>query len=345
MTYRTSNRVCIYGAGSIGTYVGGRLQAVGVPVSFIGRPRIAAQVKAHGLHLSDWQGADVHLSAESLDFSENDAAVEHADIVIVTVKSAATYEVGQALAKRLRPEAVVISLQNGIGNAAVLSQHLPDNSVLSGMISFNVVQQGEGRFHAGTEGELMCDRHALLEPMLTLFKEADLPLELRGDMLQVQWSKLLMNLNNAINALSGIPLYDQLSQRNYRRCLALLIREALAVLQRASIRPASLMPVPMSLLPAVLSVPDWLFKRLAQRMLAIDPKARSSMWEDLEGGRRTEVDWINGEVIKLAANVGARAPANSRIVELVRAAEEGGERNWRGDELLAVLRDSCGGAA
>lgn len=340
MTYRTSNRVCIYGAGSIGTYVGGRLQAVGVPVSFIGRPRIAAQVKAHGLHLSDWQGADVHLPAETLDFSENDAAVEQADIVIVTVKSAATYEVGQALAKRLRPEAVVISLQNGIGNAAVLSQHLPGNSALSGMISFNVVQQGEGRFHAGTEGELMCDQHPLLEPMLPLFKEADLPLELRQDMLQVQWSKLLMNLNNAINALSGIPLYEQLSQRDYRRCSALLIREALVALKRANIRPAKVMPVPTSWLPQVLSVPDVLFKRLARRMLAIDPMARSSMWEDLESGRRTEVDWINGEVVKLATRVGVSAPANARIVELIRAAETGGERGWKGEALLADLRQS-----
>ena len=211
------------------------------------------------------------------------------------------------------------------------------------MISFNVVQQGEGRFHAGTEGELMCDPHALLEPMLPLFREADLPLELRPDMLEVQWSKLVMNLNNAINALSGIPLYEQLSQRSYRRCLALLIREALAALQRAQIKPARLMPVPMSMLPTVLSVRDWLFKRVAQRMLAIDPRARSSMWEDLENGRRTEVDWINGEVIRLAANAGASAAANARIVALIREAESGGKRDWQGDDLLAILLESSGG--
>lgn len=338
MTYRSSIPVCIYGAGSIGSYVGGRLQAVGVPVSFVGRPRIVAQVKRWGLHLSDWQGADVQLAPDELNFDDNDAAAEQAEVIIVTVKSAASAEVGRALAGRLRPGAVVISLQNGIGNAAVLAQHLPDNDVLSGMISFNVVQQGEGRFHAGTEGELMCDRHALLEPLLPLFKEAALPLELRDDMLQVQWAKLLMNLNNAINALSGIPLLDQLSQRDYRRCLALLIREALAVLQRAQIKPANLMPVPMPLLPTILSVPDWLFKRVAQRMLAIDPKARSSMWEDLEAGRRTEVDWINGEVVRLAKSVGASAAANERVVELVREAESGGERAWRGDVLLRILR-------
>lgn len=338
MTYRSETGVCIYGAGSIGSYVGGRLQAAGVRVSFVGRARVAEQVKQHGLHLSDWQGADIHLAPDELDFYTDDAIAGQADLVIVCVKSAATAEVGQALAGKLPPQTVVMSLQNGIGNASVLRQYLPDNAVLSGVISFNVVQQGNGRFHAGTEGELMSEVHPMLEPLLPLFQEAALPLELRDDMLQVQWAKLLMNLNNAVNALSGIPLHQQLSQRNYRRCLALLIREALGILKRAAIRPARLMPVSMGLLPTVLCVPDWLFQRLAKRMLAIDPMARSSMWEDLEAGRRTEVDWINGEVVKLAASVGVTAPANARIVELMRAAEAGGERAWRGDALLEILQ-------
>ncbi len=341
MAYRDSTRVCIYGAGSIGTYVGGRLQAAGMAVSYIGRPRVAEQIRRQGLHLSDWQGADIHLPGDQVDFHTDDAIAEQADLIIVCVKSGATEEVGLALAGRLRTEAVVMSLQNGVGNGAVLSRHLPDNAVLSGMISFNVVQQGNGHFHAGTEGELMSDPHPILEPLLPVFVEAALPLELREDMLQVQWSKLLMNLNNAINALSGIPLYEQLSQRNFRRCLALLIREALAVLKAAGIRPANLVPVPMPMLPFILSTPDALFTRLAKRMLAIDPMARSSMWEDLEAGRRTEVDWINGEVLKLAASVGISAPANARIVELVRAAEAGGERAWQGEALLRSLKESC----
>ena len=77
-------------------------------------------------------------------------------------------------------------------------------------------------------------------------------------------------------------------------------------------------------------------------MLAIDPLARSSMWEDLEAGRRTEVDWLNGEIVRLARGQDRAAPVNARLVELVRAAEAGGERNWRGAALLADLRHSSG---
>ena len=81
---------------------------------------------------------------------------------------------------------------------------------------------------------------------------------------------------------------------------ALLVRETLALLEAVGIRPAKITALPPHWLPAALSMPDWLFRRLGNRMLAIDPLARSSMWEDLERGRRTEIDWINGEVLRLA---------------------------------------------
>jgi 2-dehydropantoate 2-reductase len=72
-------------------------------------------------------------------------------------------------------------------------------------------------------------------------------------------------------------------------------------------------------------------------MLAIDPLARSSMWEDLEAGRVTEVDWINGEVVRLGREYGVVTPVNDRLVELIRNAERGGRRTWSGPELLDVL--------
>jgi 2-dehydropantoate 2-reductase len=91
-------------------------------------------------------------------------------------------------------------------------------------------------------------------------------------------------------------------------------------------------------LTKVLTLPDVLFRPLAGRMLAIDPLARSSMWEDLQAGRPTEVDELNGEVVRLAQRLGRTAPVNARLVELVHAAESGGRRRWSGPELLAQLR-------
>ena len=183
---------------------------------------------------------------------------------------------------------------------------------------------------------------AALAEFESSFVAAGLPLVQQSDLRPVQWAKLLLNLNNSINALSGLPLKEQLSQRDYRRCVALAQQEALALLEHAGIRPARLTPLPPGWIPTLLSSPDWLFARLANRMLAIDPLARSSMWEDLEAGRRTEVDWLNGEIVRLAQGLGRAAPVNARLLDLVRAAEAGGERHWRGAALLADLRQSSG---
>ena len=88
----------------------------------------------------------------------------------------------------------------------------------------------------------------------------------------------------------------------------------------------------------LLRLPDWLYKRLASASLRIDPEARSSMWEDLQAGRRTEIDYINGAVVSLAQGAGLDAAANRRIVDLVHAAEEGKVRAMAGAALLAALR-------
>jgi 2-dehydropantoate 2-reductase len=89
----------------------------------------------------------------------------------------------------------------------------------------------------------------------------------------------------------------------------------------------------------MLSMPDGLFRKIAGRMLAIDPFARSSMWDDLQAGRRTEVDYINGEIAALAASKGMQAPANARIVTLMRKAEQS-YAPWDAQMLLKELRSA-----
>jgi 2-dehydropantoate 2-reductase len=330
--------ICVYGAGSIGCYVGGRLAATGSRVTFVGRERLAREVRAHGLHLTDFLGADLRVAPAAVRYATDPSAVADADLVLVTVKSAATAEAGRELAPRLKSGAVVVSFQNGLHNAQTLRAVLPNRFVLTGMVEFNVVNRGGGAFHQGSEGALEAQDHPGLVPFLPAFEAAGLPVKRHRDMLGVQWAKLLLNLNNAINALAGVPLKEELSQRAFRRCLALAQQEGLDLLDEARIAPARITPLPPHWLPRVLGVPDWVFHRLAGRMLAIDPLARSSMWEDLEAGRTTEVDYLNGEVVRLAQSLGRAAPVNARLAELVHAAEQGGNRRWTGEALLAELR-------
>lgn len=330
--------IAIFGAGSIGAYVGAALLAGGAEVLMIARARSCERFARGGIAISDLEGRREHIDAARIACSEDPAALRGAGLILVCVKSADTAAAAQALAAHARRDALVISLQNGIGNADTLRSALPGMTVLAGMVPFNVVQTPDGRYHRGTEGRLMVEASDALARWLGAFEQAGLALVQRADFAAVQWGKLLLNLNNPVNALSGLPLKSQLSQRNYRRCLALLMEEALRALAASGIAPAQIGGVAPNRLPFMLRLPDWIYRRIASASLRIDPQARSSMWEDLQAGRRSEIDYLNGAVVKLAQQAGLDAPANRRIVALVHAAQQRKAAPMTGDELLAALR-------
>ncbi|MFG1795314.1 2-dehydropantoate 2-reductase [Nocardia sp. NPDC049149] len=333
-----TSRVLVVGAGSIGLFVGGKLGVAGAHVTFVGRRRMLDEVTEFGLRLTDLDGGDDALPSARCHVATEPDDVGSADLVLVTVKSAATADAVRELTGKIRPGTVVLSLQNGIGNDTVIREILPHCVVLAGMVMFNVVHHEGGRFHRGTEGGLAVQDDPGLAPFLGVFEQAGLALRRHADLRPVQWAKLLLNLNNPINALSGRPLREELGDRNYRRCLALAQREALAVMQRARITPARLTPLPPKLVTMLLPVPDGVFRRVFGRVLAVDPMARSSMADDLALGRKTEISWLCGEIVGLGAMVGMPTPVNQRLIELIVAAEQGDRRTWTGAELLDELR-------
>ncbi|MGW1006633.1 2-dehydropantoate 2-reductase [Streptomyces sp. NPDC002520] len=327
-------RFAVLGAGSIGCHLGGHLVAAGYDVTFIGRSTAMDVLRERGLTLSSSGRPPVHLTPDRLTLATGPEGAAGADYVLVTVKTAGTGPAAEDLAPHLAPGAVVVSFQNGLHNPETLRAALPKHTVLAGMVPYNVVQSEPGTVHQGMPGRLMTEPD---DTLLAAFREAGLANQPRSDMREVQHAKLLMNLNNAVNALSGLPLRDQLGRRAYRRCLALCQREALAAYRAAGVTPARLGPTAPNVTPYVLGLPDALFRRVAAASLRIDAHARSSMWEDLQRGRPTEIDSLQGEIVALAAAHGLSAPANARLVSLVHEAEST-PRTWTGPELYAELR-------
>lgn len=314
-----ASRFVVAGAGSIGCFVGGLLAGAGRTVTLLARPRVIADVEAHGLHVTSLDGVDCRVAASAIGATRDPAALAKADCVLLAVKSTDTAAMADLIAQHAPSTATVISLQNGVDNVPLLRERLAGRKVLAGMVAFHVVAMGEGRYHRATSGEIVLEQDAagtagkLDVPGLKVTSSAN--------MVGVQWGKLLLNLNNAINALSGLPLRDQLSQRAWRAILAEQIVEALAVTRAAGIAPVT-SPLPPPMLPFILRLPDGLFKILAARMLKIDPQARSSMWEDLHLRRRTEINHLQGVIVTLAAQHGLAVPLTRRIAGLIRTAEE-----------------------
>jgi 2-dehydropantoate 2-reductase len=324
------------GAGAIGCYLGGCLQATGTPVVFVGRPRVLDELRRHGLHLTDLDGGDHRIAAADLVLHEAVPAGLRPAWVLLAVKSAATTAAARELAPMLAPGTLVVSMQNGVSNADVARAAAPALEVLAGMVPFNVARLGPGHFHRGTDGALAAQDHPVLRDGAALFARSGLALELHADLRGIQWAKLLLNLNNPVNALSGLPLKAELQDRDFRRCLAALQQEGLAALAAAGIAPAQLSPLPARWLPAVLRLPTPIFRRIAARMLRIDEKARSSMAEDFALGRPTEIDALCGEVVRLAERHGLRAPVNRKTIERIEAWPTE-PRAYSGAELRAAL--------
>jgi 2-dehydropantoate 2-reductase len=329
--------IAVFGAGSIGCYIGGRLAATGTKVRFIGRERLAKAIAADGLRLTDHKGGDLRIAPGEVDYRTDPMGLTRADLILVTVKAGDTGSAAQALAQYAPREAVVVSFQNGIGNEDIVRGKLPGRTVLPGMVPFNVVQLPHSTFKQASGGALDIEKADALAPYLDAFARAGLPLTQHADFRPVQWGKLLMNLNNAISGLSGLTLREELSQRDYRRCLALAQEEALAAMDAAGIRPAKLTPLPPHWLPHLLRLPDWIFLKLADGVMAIDPAARSSMIDALDSGRKTDVDWLNGEIVRLAERHGLTALANATLVDLIHRSEAGPRRRWSGADLLREL--------
>ena len=241
-----------------------------------------------------------------------------ADLVLVCVKSGDTAEMARHIATHA-PAAQVVSLQNGVTNAGTLRQSLPGADVRAGMVPFNVAVMGPAAFHRATSGDILVESG----PLPPLSTDA-VTFRTHPDIEGVQWGKLLLNLGNAINALADLPLLQQLQNRNWRRLMADQMTEGLKVLTAAGIRPVGTTAIPPALIPHILRLPTPIFRRIAAQMLTIDAEARSSMWDDLTQGRKTEIDALQGAILDLAHRHGRQAPLNARMRTLIKRAEGGG---------------------
>ena len=322
-------RVAIVGAGSIGCYVGGHL-APFADITLIGRPRVIDAVRERGLTVTTLEGTRRHVPADKLRLETEICAVAGHDLVLLTTKSVDNDDIAAQIGPYLTAESLVISLQNGVRNVSVLEEGLqrsfPSRAsrplVLSGIVHHNVVADDPATYQATTSGGITVKDHPRVDPFVRVARQAGLHVDVEPDMRGVLMGKLLLNLNNAVNALSGLPLRTELRNRDYRRVLAASQEEAIAVSRAAGVTPARTGPLPASLVPRVLRSPTPVFTTLARTTLKVSPTARSSMADDLAHRRRTEIDEFQGVVVALGERYGIETPVSERLVELVVDAEQ-----------------------
>lgn len=309
------------GAGAIGAYVGIRLSSVGLPVTLVGRRALldARPLSAQGLK------GPPSTPRDDLRVETEVEALAEADLVLLATKSRDTEDAARALAEVARAGTPVVSLQNGLFNPERIRRGAPNLQAVAGLVTFNVVREGE-RFRQGTSGPVLVGRgegparahvRALVEGLEAAGEQA----QARPDIEAVQASKLLLNLNNGICAATGLPVRGSLLDRRLRRVLAAAITEGRRVLHASGRRERAIGVLSPALIAKLLPLPDAIFERLARRMLTIDPSARSSTLQDLDRGRATEIEDLNGAIVSLAQRSGVEAPVNAAITAHVHRLE------------------------
>ncbi len=322
----------VFGAGLIGGYVAGGLLNAGLDTYVVARENVQRKL-AHGLLITDYLDNKAKVGAPKF-VDPRQAEPPCADVLWLTVKCTAVESAMDEVAKLVDADTIIICCQNGFGSDQAVRTSFPDNKIVGAVVGYNVAEPKDAHLHRSTEGKLVVENTTDIAELIAHLDTAVFPCTLSDNFLADQWAKLQLNLANPVNALADIPVKSMLEQRDYRRVIAELQRELLAVCKGLKIDLPKLTALPAAWLPVALDVPDFVFKLLGQKMLMIDPTARASTWWDLEHGKKTEIDYLNQAVVNAAQDLGIVAPFNHRIVELIHQVEN--EERQKGIDAPAL---------
>jgi 2-dehydropantoate 2-reductase len=292
-------KIAVMGAGAVGCYYGGLLARAGYAVTLIGRPSHVEAIRRDGLRLQTAE-ADLYVPLAT---STKPAAVRDADIVFCCVKTSDTASAAAAMAPFLRSDAVIVSLQNGIENPELLRAALP-HEVIPAAVYVATAMAGNGhvRHHGG--GQLVIGQSPRSDTVAALFTAAGIPLEVSDNIDGVLWTKLIVNCAyNALSAITALPYGRLVRHDGVEQVLRDVVAECLAVAAKAGVVPAG-------------DVWEGV-KRIPQVM----PEQTSSTAQDLQRGRRSEIDHLNGCIVRKGEALGIPTPANRLLQTLVKILE------------------------
>jgi len=300
-------KVAVVGAGAVGGYFGGMLARAGAPVVMIGRAPFVEVVAKNGLLLDTLRFREsIRVQAAT----ELEAA-RGGEVVLFCVKTTDTAATARDLAPLLSPQAIIISMQNGVDNAEQIRAASGIDALGAVVyVAASVPQPGTVK-HVG-RGDLVIGPHnATTERIAALFEHAKVPCRISDNIEGELWTKLTWNCAlNAISAL-GRAKYGQIAaSEDARKLVAVIVDEVLAVARAANIHPPGLEDPKAALAGAI---------KVAGQM----SEALSSTAQDMLRNKRTEIDSLNGYISRRGAQLGVPTPVNHALYTLVKLAESG----------------------
>ncbi len=298
-------KTAVVGAGAVGGYFGGLLARAGAPVVMIGRPSFVEAVKKNGLFLDTLQFQESVRVEASTDLD----TVRGAEIVLFSVKTTDNTTTARALAPLLAPSAIVLSVQNGVDNAEQIRSAAAIEALPAVVyVAASVPEPGRVK-HVGRGDLVIGPRSERTERVAALFARANVPCRISENIEGELWTKLVWNCAlNAVSAL-GRAKYGQIAASvDVWKVVESAVHEVLAVARAANVHPPGLEDPKAALAGAL---------KVATQM----SEALSSTAQDMNRGKRTEIDSLNGYVSRRGAELGVPTPVNHALYALVKLAE------------------------
>jgi 2-dehydropantoate 2-reductase len=293
-------KTAVMGAGAVGCYYGGMLARAGHAVTLIGRAQHVQAIQRDGL-LLDTRSFKAHVPVAA---STDVRAVGDADLLLFCVKSTDTESAADAIRPHLLPGALVLSLQNGVDNAERLRLHLP-HEVVPAVVYVATEMAGPGHLKHHGRGELVIAPTTALPDVAQTFSQAGIPTQVSDNVAGALWMKLVLNCAyNALSAIAQLPYGRIVQGLGIEDVMRDVVGECVAVAQAAGI-----------VLPGDAWQAAW---GLAQTM----PAQYSSTAQDLARGKRSEIDHLNGYIVRQGQALGVATPVNRVLLALVRLIEE-----------------------
>jgi 2-dehydropantoate 2-reductase len=293
-------KVAVMGAGAVGCYYGAMLARAGHEVVLVGRPSHVAAIEAKGLRL-ETRAFDVHVPLAA---STEASAVQGADLVLFCVKSTDTEAAAGQIAPHLSPDALVLTLQNGVDNDARVRSVLHSNDVAAAVVYVATEMAGPGHVKHHGRGELVMAPSRRSEEVARHLEAAGVPTQISDNVRGALWAKLILNCAyNALSAVTQLPYGVLVQGTGVADVLRDVVAECLAVAKAEGI--------------AVAGDTEAAVRGIAQTM----PTQYSSTAQDLARGKLSEIDHLNGLVVRRGEALGVPTPANRVLFVLVKLLE------------------------
>jgi 2-dehydropantoate 2-reductase len=296
-------KVAVMGAGAVGCYFGGMLARAGHDVILIARPQHVEAIQRDGLRMAT-KTFDEHVRLAA---SSEPGAVRNADLVLFCVKSTDTESAGAQMGPHLRPDTLVVCLQNGVDNADRLRSVLPKRKVAAAVVYVATEMPGPGHLKHHGRGELVMEPSNMSEAVAQAFIAAGVPTEVSDNVRGALWLKLILNCAyNAVSAIAQKPYGEAVKGEGVWDVMRDVVNECIAVAKAEGV-----------------DLPGDVHAAVA-RLVESVPSQYSSTAQDLGRGKRTEIDHLNGLIVRRGAAFGIPTPANQVLWALVKLLEQKG---------------------